>query len=170
MGPVKKNASEVGYGGVMIDQEKDKVWGFSQEMGDFLKFILTEHGAKKQIIGQAEIYPMLVARQLLSDKLRHRDVIHYVDNDAARYGTVKGYSPISTSAWLIHAFWDSEIQYRTRSWLSRVLTASNIADAPSRGDKKSVEKIFPNIVWLEWNSEREFEEFFKWYDLRKMLA
>ena len=113
---------------------------------------------------------MLVARQLLRDAVRHRDVIHYVDNDAARYGTIRGYSPVPHSAWLIHVFWQTEIEYRTKSWISRVPTASNIADASSRGDKKSVEKIFPNIVWLEWNSDREFEEFFKWYDLKKSLA
>ena len=56
--------SGTGYGGVMIDPFKSEVAGFGKEdMGKTMKDRLTHFGKKKQIIGQAELYPMIAARR-----------------------------------------------------------------------------------------------------------
>ena len=75
--------------------------------------LLGEDGRKTQLIGQAEILPMLVSRILWSGRMQNRDVIHYVDNDAARYSCIKGGSPSLGSAWLIQGFWETEVMNRS---------------------------------------------------------
>ncbi len=57
----------------------------------------------------------------------------YIDNEAARYGLIKGTSPTRDSAWLIQEFWTAETKNESNSWIQRVPSASNCADGPSRG-------------------------------------
>ena len=78
-----------GYGGVMIDPHTKEAAGFGRYMNDKLKARLTMQGKKKQIIGQAELYPVICARKLWADKIKGRDVIHFVDNDSARCALIK---------------------------------------------------------------------------------
>eukprot|EP00971_Amphidinium_carterae_P042542 836427-Amphidinium_carterae.1 len=58
---------------------------------------------KKQLIGQAEILPILVSRLLWSDRLRGRKVFFFVDNDAARYACIRGWSEAVGSNQMIRA-------------------------------------------------------------------
>ena len=100
---------------------------------------------------------MVVSRMLWADRLRDRDVIHYVDNEGAKYGVIKGSSPSRESAWLIHAFWDREIKNRSRSWVSRVPTCCNIGDGPSRGAWEEVHRIWPECKECSWTNEQEID-------------
>jgi len=120
-----------------------------------MKHRLSVDGKKKQIIGQAELYPAICARRLWKEKIRGRDVIHFVDNDSARYALIKGSSPCLESAWLVQSFWTDESETDCRSWIARVPSRSNIADGPSRGDRSECERIFPHIKWLEWTDAQE---------------
>jgi hypothetical protein len=87
-----------------------------------------------QVIGQAEIYPVLVARHTWGPYLRNRKVIYFIDNDSARLSLIKSYSPVLPSLSIIVkcSAWDNE--NGSISWYARVPTASNIADDPSRFD------------------------------------
>ena len=60
----------------MIDPWTKEVAGFGRHMNTKLKERLTKKGKKKQIIGQAELYPVICARKLWADKIKGRDVIH----------------------------------------------------------------------------------------------
>ena len=60
--------------------------------------------------------------------------IYFVDNDAAKDGLIKKYSPSSASNELIEAFWSLEASMGSYAWLERVPSKSNPADAPSRAD------------------------------------
>ena len=134
----------------MIDPITQEVAGFGRDMKKAMKDRLTVKGKKKQIIGQAELYPAVVARRFWKEKIQGRDVIHFIDNDSARFALIKGSSPCLESAWLVQSFWTDEGEADTRSWIARVPSRSNIADGPSRGDRSECEKIFPQITWLEW--------------------
>ena len=112
-------------------------------------------GKKKQIIGQAELYPAICARKLWKEKIKGRDVIHFVDNDRARIALIKGASPCFESAWLVQSFWTDESESDCRSWIARVPSRSNIADGPSRGDRAECERLFPQIQWLTWSDREE---------------
>ena len=131
-------------------------------MGPWLQDLLSYGGKQKQIIGQAEIVPMLVARLIWSGKLKDRDVINYVDNDAARYSTIKGSSPSRRSAWLIHAFWETEAINRSSTWISRVPTVCNVGDGPSRLEWEELKRLYPRYVKREWSGEQDRALLSRW--------
>ena len=87
---------------------------------------------QEQVIGQAELFPLLVARLTWSDRLRNRRVLFFIDNEAARIGLVRSYSPVLPSLQLIMSClgWDS--RNGCQGWYARVCSYSNIADGPSR--------------------------------------
>ena len=134
-------------------------------MGPALRSVLSEEGRKKQIIGQAEIYPALVAKRLWKDRLRHRCVNHFFDNDSARFALMRGNSPTETSAWMVHHFWRHEAESMSRSWLSRVPSVSNIGDAPSRKDMAEINKLYPGTKWRSWSTEDEERDVRHWGEL-----
>ena len=84
-------------------------------------------------MGQAEIAPVLVALKVWEKHLRDQHAVFYIDNDAARQGLIRGYSPSKASCKLISAAWLEVARLRTMIWFARVPTRSNIADLPSRG-------------------------------------
>ena len=52
---------------------------------------------QSQVIGQAEIFPLLVARLTWSKLLTGRRVIYFIDNESARIGLARAYSPVLPS-------------------------------------------------------------------------
>ena len=72
--------------------------------------------------------------------MRHRPIIHFVDNDAARFALIKGSSPTRDSTWLTGLYWEAETSVGSFSWFERVASQSNPADAPSRGE--ACEELF----------------------------
>ena len=85
-----------------------------------------------QVIGQAEIFPAILARWTWSEELANQRIIFFIDNDSARLALIKAYSPVLPSLNLImHGLrWDQSNSASV--WYSRVPTFSNIADGPSR--------------------------------------
>ena len=53
---------------------------------------------KWQVIGQAELLPVLLAAVVWAEFLRNRYVVFWLGQDAARQGLTKGYSPSEHSA------------------------------------------------------------------------
>ena len=139
----------------MIDPENSEVAALGRNMGKRLQAKLSVAGKKKQIIGQAELYPAVVARRLWRKKIQGRDVVHFIDNDSAKFVLIKGTSPCLESAWLTQSFWTNESEADSRSWIARVPSRSNIADGPSRGDRAEVQAAFPTVQWLDWSDEQE---------------
>jgi hypothetical protein len=121
---------------------------------------LTSKEGQTQIIGQAEILPVLIAKTIWSEYIAGKKVIYFIDNDSARGALVKGYSPILASLDLVMQCARGDASARSASWYARVPTKSNIADEPSRmRHKVVVEKLGAKIVkpWLvsdaDWFSE-----------------
>eukprot|EP00973_Karenia_brevis_P040752 5640106-Karenia_brevis.AAC.1 len=48
---------------------------------------------QEQVIGQAELFPLLIARLTWAKYLKGSRVIYFLDNEAARLGAIKAYSP-----------------------------------------------------------------------------
>ena len=63
-----------------------------------------------------------------------RLVLSFLKNDAARDSLIKGYSAVRVSSTLIGMFWLLELETESLTWFSRVPSASNVADGPSRID------------------------------------
>jgi hypothetical protein len=123
-----------GFGGVMIDPEDGAYEFFQGKVEGEFRSILTHGGEKAQIVGQAEMIPCVISRILWADRLRHRCCLHYIDNEAARCGLIRGYSPVKDNAFLNQLFWAEECRGMAFSWFDRVPSPSNIADPPSRGE------------------------------------
>ena len=87
---------------------------------------------QKQVIGQAELLPVLVAKQTWEKEIGCSKVIFFIDNDSARLALIKGYSPVLSSLELIMQCAIEDAKSRCSSWYARVPTHSNIADDPSR--------------------------------------
>ena len=86
----------------------------------------------KQVIAQAELAPVLLSRLTFPSLFSQAHVICFVDNDSARFGLIKGYSPNMSSARILSDIWLAESKDQSFSWFERVPSPSNIADGPSR--------------------------------------
>ena len=85
-----------------------------------------------QVVGQAELASMVVALRLWAGRLQDRQLIMMVDNDAARQGAIRGYSPSIASAHLIPELWLCIAASGMDPWFDRVHGPSNLTDGPSR--------------------------------------
>ena len=87
---------------------------------------------------------MVVIRWMLAERLKDRRTIWWVDNDAARYAryaTIKGISPSAVMRCLVRQFYHFETTAPTYSWVERIPSYSNPADAPSRGCPEETMKL-----------------------------
>ena len=84
------------------------------------------------VICQIELYVMVLLRWQFSRQFTHRRTIWWVDNDSARYTTIKGLSPSPTMRLLAREFYALDADFPTYSWVERVPSKSNPADGPSR--------------------------------------
>ena len=106
--------------------------------------------SRTQVIGQAEIAPVQIALMTWAQLLRGKHVAIFIDNDAARLGLVKGYSPSLASARLIGTVHLMLAELAIFAWFARVPTLSNVADGPSRG---MIPVAFDNVAAVvpdEW--------------------
>ena len=99
-----------------------------------------------QVIGQAEIFPVLVAKLTWQKRLANRSVLYFIDNEAARLGLVKAYSPVLPSLKIILQCVEFDYNNSSLSWYARVPTAANASDEPSRMLCKSAVGDFDAIV------------------------
>ena len=87
---------------------------------------------RRQLIGQAELLPVVLAQRSWAGRWRGRKIVLFVDNDSARHALIKGGSPIQASARLVGLFWAGEARAMSYTWTERVPSESNPADGPSR--------------------------------------
>ena len=95
-----------------------------------------------QVIGQAEIFPVLVARLTWEKKLAGNRVLYFIDNDSARLALIKSYSPVLPSLRIICECTAWDCKFQSVPWYARVSTHANAGDGPSRMDKTEVVKEF----------------------------
>ena len=121
-----------GIGAVIIDLSTNFSVVLEGSVPDpLLQMWLREVG--DQLICQIELYTMVVIRWVYASLLQGRRTIWWVDNHAARYSLIKGSSSSLTMKDLCREFYRHEAVAPTFSWIERVPSPSNIADAPSRG-------------------------------------
>ena len=121
-------------GGVLVDPESE--WqSFGAKLSEATVSEWKTKLDQSQVIGQAEIFPLLLARLTWGHKLRGRRVIYFIDNEAARIGLVRAYSPVLPSLNLILSCLGWDYANNSQAWFARVSSYSNIADAPSRMEK-----------------------------------
>jgi len=152
----KQVGVKAGYRVVMFDPEDGALELFGCEVSDDLMRLLSAGGSKKQIVGQSELIPCHAAKVVWKERMTRRRVVLYVDNEAARFGLIKGSSPTRDSAWLLNEFWLEEAEAESNTWIERVPSASNCADAPSRGSYEILTQMgmAAKRVHLPWDYEK----------------
>ena len=83
-------------------------------------------------ISALEVLPVYLARVVWADLMMHRRVFFYIDNDAARHALISAASPSPSIARVLRSIILHQARVPTFAWYSRVPSASNIADGPSR--------------------------------------
>ena len=87
---------------------------------------------RTQVICQAEIFPVVVAKQTWCDALYQRAVLWFIDNNSAQAALVRSYSPVTDNYDLLVRNAELDVCLQTMNWYSRVPSKSNISDDPSR--------------------------------------
>ena len=132
-------------GGVMFDPVTAETLHFGCHVPRFLVERWSSNGAQ-QLIAQAEMLPILVAKRLFADWLRHRNVVFYIDNDSAMFGCIKGLSPVEFSAAILRNIGEADLVSQSKSWYARVPTEANVADGPSRLDFAYVLEVLKSVA------------------------
>ena len=96
----------------------------------FAKTKLTQ----EQVIGQAELIPLLIARITWTDRLAGRRVVFFIDNESARICAIKAYSPVLPSLEIVMRCIGFDYCNDVLCWYARVPTCCNLGDGPSRMD------------------------------------
>ena len=96
---------------------------------------------QEQVIGQAELFPVLVALHTWRNKLAGKRMIFFIDNDSARQALVKGYSPLLQPLEFVSECYRIACRHNIDVWFTRVPTDANISDGPSRMDDAWVKKF-----------------------------
>lgn len=148
---------EAGVGAVVIDRLNDVKRVFAGNVGNFLIDMWTKHSP--HIICQIELYVLVLLRWLLKEEMKHRRCIFFVDNDAARFSTIKGSSSSDTMRGLVRAFFAFDLTHPTYSWIERVPSSSNPADSPSRGKPGEACSLFGISTWEELTDPPELMQF-----------
>ena len=89
-------------------------------------------GGKSQLLGQAEIFPILVAKRTWRCNLELRPVLWFVDNSSAQATLVRSFSPVWDNYELLTINSVLDVALQSLNWYSRVPSKSNLCDAPAR--------------------------------------
>ena len=87
---------------------------------------------QRHLIGQAELFPLLVARLTWPNLLRSRRAIFFVDNESARIAMIRAYSPVLPSLNIVLDCLTWDYKHDCSGWYARVPSPANPSDAPSR--------------------------------------
>ena len=95
----------------------------------------------KQVIAQAELTPIIIAKWVWKRVLSHSKNIFFQDNESARECLIRSYSPVWSSRQLIVLSKIADASSNAIDWYARVPTSANVADGPSRLDFTHVNSI-----------------------------
>jgi hypothetical protein len=120
-------------GAVLLDRRDNSALVFGIEINKTLQAEWRDRGGgKKQLVTEAELLPVLLARRLWQDRIRGTKLIAYVDSNPAKFSLIRGTSESCPCEDIVRSICLFDCQSVTWPWYSRVPTKSNIADGPSR--------------------------------------
>ena len=102
------------------------------------------------VIAALEMLAVLIAVHLWGPMLLSKRCFFFVDNDSARGALIASYSPSLQLNKLMTVWTQMVMQHSIFPWLCRVPSASNIADAPSRGECTEVVQLGGAQHHISW--------------------
>ena len=132
-GACEEEGQTVTHGAVLYDPESGASLMFGESVPpDWVKKWSAQ--GKKQLICQAEIFPILVAKSTWPQILAYRAVLWFVDNNSALAAVIRSFSPIVENFELLMLNAEIDVRLQSVNWYSRVPSKSNLSDGPSRLD------------------------------------
>jgi hypothetical protein len=119
---------------------------------DLMELLLSK---SKNPIYELEVMPILVAVLLWGATCEHAQVCWYLDNEAGKSAFLKAYGATEVADGMVQDFTRHEMELQIKSWFSRVPSASNIADAPSRLEDSLMRDRGALKVAISWQAIRE---------------
>jgi hypothetical protein len=98
---------------------------------------------REHVIGLVELYACVTAIGLWKDLLKDRRILLFVDNYGAQDCMVKGSANVDTWRQLLLRLEELDDNLFSNMWISRVPSASNPADYPSRGSLGELKFLEP---------------------------
>ena len=123
-GAVEDSLQSVTHGAVLVDPWRQQSFFMGDHIpGDFVK--LWTRSGKKQVIAQAEIFPVVKAKSTWNQILEGRSIPWFLDNESSRISLVRNFSPILDSFFLLQLNARMDVLVQSRNWYSRVPSKSN---------------------------------------------
>ena len=88
---------------------------------------------KKHLIGQTELYAVVLARKLWASYINNSRCIFFIDHGGVMSACIKGNAKDAAWRTLLLKMEEVDEAAPALGWFTRVPSASNIADGPSRG-------------------------------------
>jgi hypothetical protein len=131
-GACENEGAIVTFGAVICDSSTNSYFFGDHVPQSFVKAWM--EGGKKQVIFQAELFPIWIAKVTWRNLLQRRQVLWFCDNEAARSAMIRSYSPLLDSMQLIRLCAAEDVAAQSTNWYARVPSKSNLSDAASRLD------------------------------------
>ena len=132
-GACEDDGKVVTHGAVLHDPESDTSLMFGDHVPESWVDRWRAQG-KKQLICQAEIFPILVAKTTWEPLLSGRAVLWFVDNNSALAAVIRSFSPVVENFELLIINANLDVKLQSLNWYSRVPSKANLSDSPSRMD------------------------------------
>eukprot|EP00435_Cladocopium_sp_Y103_P048940 s2442_g14.t1 len=130
-GACEQDGLQVTHGAVLVDFHTDSFLYFGAEVPEPWVSKWRASG-RVQLICQAELFPVIVAKQTWFDLLTHRAILWFVDNSSAQAALVRAFSPVADNYELLVRNAELDVCMQTMNWYTRVPSKSNPGDDPSR--------------------------------------
>lgn len=95
---------------------------------------------RKQLICQAELFPILVCKWTWMDILKERSVFWFIDNNSALAAVIRSYSPVLDNFEMLVINSRLDVELQSLHWYNRVPSHSNLGDDPSRLQFEELER------------------------------
>ena len=130
-GACENDGEEVTHGATLYDPESGASLMFGDSVPDAWLAKWRSSG-KRQLICQAELFPLLVAKATWFEILQHRSIMWFIDNNAALSAAIRAFSPVLENYELLVLNSQLDVQLQSLHWYSRLPSKSNLSDEASR--------------------------------------
>eukprot|EP00435_Cladocopium_sp_Y103_P010164 s6141_g2.t1 len=132
-GACEDDGQKVTHGATLYDPDTQTACMFGDDVPEVWVNQWRKHG-KTQLICQAEIFPILVAKATWSQQLSGRAVLWFIDNNSALASVIRSFSPVLENFDLLVINANLDVKLQSMNWYCRVPSKSNLSDSPSRLD------------------------------------
>jgi hypothetical protein len=141
-------------GAVVHEVGNPGTWHFHLVVPQTLVAYWKTKGDKEQVISEAELFPVLIVRSMLEASAVLSLLVLYIDNDGVGDSLIKGFSNVACLQSMLRTYVDQELALSVVSYVARVPSPSNPADAPSRsslpcndGYDRGIDRSLEALIW-----------------------